>query len=218
MTTLTALPMPSEAPPAGSCVRLERPEEGLAVLVFDPPHRSLAVFDAPLLRDFNAALDQVERDASLRALVLTGRTPEQFIAGADVDALLAIRDQPAAKAVVLQVHAIFAKLAHSRLFTVAAISGPAPGGACEMALCCKRIVLSDHKKTQIGLPEVKLGIFPAWGGVHRLPRRIGVPRALDVILNGRMLAAKDALRLGLVDRVTKPEQLGKPYAVLEAND
>ncbi len=209
MTTLTALPMPSEAPPAGSCVRLERPEEGLAVLVFDPPHRSLAVFDAPLLRDFSAALDQVERDPSLRALVLTGRTPEQFIAGADVDALLAIRDLPAAKAVVQQVHAVFAKLAHSRLFTVAAISGPAPGGACEMALCCKRIVLSDHKKTQIGLPEVKLGIFPAWGGVHRLPRRIGVPRALDVILNGRMLSARDALRLGLVDRVTKPELLRK---------
>jgi 3-hydroxyacyl-CoA dehydrogenase/enoyl-CoA hydratase/3-hydroxybutyryl-CoA epimerase len=107
------------------------------------------------------------------------------------------------------VHALFAKVAQSRLFTVAAIGGPAPGGACELSLCCRRVVLSDHAKTQIGLPEVKLGIFPAWGGVHRLPRRIGVPAALDVILNGRMLSPRDALRRGLVDRVTKPEGLLK---------
>lgn len=201
------LPMPKDAPPAGACVRIERPEPGLAVLVFDPPHRSLAVFDAPLLRDLDAALDTVERDPALRGLVLTGRAPDQFLAGADVEAILALEDPAAAKAIVRGVHAIFTKLARSRLFTVAAISGPAPGGACEVALCCRRIVLSDHDKTQIGLPEVKLGIFPAWGGVHRLPPRIGIPAALDIILNGRMLAAKDARRRGLVDRVTKPESL-----------
>ncbi|MEZ5966374.1 MAG: 3-hydroxyacyl-CoA dehydrogenase NAD-binding domain-containing protein [Planctomycetota bacterium] len=211
MNTFLGLPMPNDAPRPGACVRVERPEEGLAVLVFDPPHRSLAVFDAPLLRDFDAALDTVTRDPSIRGLVLTGRSSEQFIAGADVEAILALREPASAKAVVHGVHAIFAKVAHARATTVAAISGPAPGGACELALCCDHIVLSDHDKTQIGLPEVKLGIFPAWGGVHRLPRRIGMPAALDVILNGRMLGPRDALRRGLVDRLTKPQTL-RPVA------
>lgn len=197
----------SDAPPAGACVKVARPEPGLAVLTFDPPHRSLAVLDAPLLRDLDAALDQLEAEPQLRALVLTGRAPDQFLAGADVEGILSLTDGDAAKAIVRAVHALFDKLARSRLYTVAAIGGPAPGGACELSLCCKRVVLSDHHKTQIGLPEVKLGIFPAWGGVHRLPRRVGLPGALDVILNGRMLTPREALRRGLVDRVTKPEGL-----------
>jgi len=214
MSTFLGLPMPKDAPAAGACVRLDRPEPGLAVLVFDPPHRSLAVFDAPLLRDLDRALDEVERDASLHGLVLTGRAADQFVAGADVDAILALDEPAAAKAIVRGVHGIFAKLAHSRLFTVAAIGGPAPGGACELSLCCDRIVVSDHAKTQIGLPEVKLGIFPAFGGVHRLPRRVGIPAALDLILNGRMLGPRDALRRGLVDRVTKPETLVEVAAAI----
>ncbi|HLU40083.1 MAG TPA: 3-hydroxyacyl-CoA dehydrogenase NAD-binding domain-containing protein [Planctomycetota bacterium] len=209
---LAALPMPPDAPPPGACIRSERPEPGLAVLTFDPPHRSLAVFDAPLLRDLDRALAEAEGDTSLRGLVLTGRAPDQFLAGADVEAILALEDPAAVHAIVRAVHGIFARLARSRLFTVAAIGGPAPGGACELALCCDRIVLSDHPRTAIGLPEVKLGIFPAWGGVHRLPRRIGVPRALDVILQGRVLPAKDAARIGLADRVTRPEYLLKVAA------
>ncbi len=214
MSLPKSFPIPQDAPPPGACIKVERPEPGLAVLVFDPPHRSLAVFDGPLLRDLDAALAAVEADASLQGLVLTGRASDQFLGGADVEGILQLEDEAAGRDIVLAVHAIFARVAHSRLRTVAAIGGAAPGGAYELALCCDRIVATDDKKTQLGLPEVKLGIFPGWGGVHRLPRRVGIVGALDAILSGRLFAARDALRRGLVDRVTKPELLRKVAADL----
>lgn len=207
MSLPASFPIPADAPPPRACVRIERPMPGLAVLVFDPPHRSLAVFDGPLLRDLDAAVQECEADRSLRGLVLTGRASDQFLGGADVEAILQLADGTAAREIVLAVHAIFSRVARSRLHTVAAIGGAAPGGAYELALCCDHIVATDDKKTQLGLPEVKLGIFPAWGGVHRLPRRVGVVGALDAILSGRLYGARDALRRGLIDRVTKPELL-----------
>ncbi|HVS11299.1 MAG TPA: 3-hydroxyacyl-CoA dehydrogenase NAD-binding domain-containing protein [Planctomycetota bacterium] len=209
MSLQTALPMTlaSDAPPPGACVRVERPEPGLAVLVLDPPHRSLAVLDLPLMRDLGAALERLAADEGLEGLVVTGREPTSFAAGADLETLEALEDAAVATELARFGQRVFQRLADLRARTVAAVGGPVPGGACELALACDRIVLAKDPRTRIGLPEVKLGILPGWGGTQRLPRRLGVTRALEAILSGRLHAPKLALRIGLVDRLAWPQDL-----------
>jgi 3-hydroxyacyl-CoA dehydrogenase/enoyl-CoA hydratase/3-hydroxybutyryl-CoA epimerase len=172
----SAFPMPPDAPAPGACWRIERPEPGLIVLVLDPPHRpKLAVFDVPVLRDLNLALDEIAGDRAAKALVITGRAPLSFAGGADVEMIAAITDPaPAAELVRRgqQTYTRIERLSRSHggpLFTVAAVGGPVPGGACEITLVCDRTVLADDPQTRIGLPEVRLGILPAWGGslIHR---------------------------------------------------
>jgi len=209
---LAGLPLPKNAPKAGECVRAERPEANLVELVLDPPHRTLAVFDVPLLRDLDAALDAIEHDALVRGLVITGRNAKQFAAGADIDALAELSDPALLARMVHLGQGIFervARLSRERrgFVSVAAIGGAAPGGACELALACDFIVLANSKETKIGLPETQLGILPGWGGCQRLPRKIGVPAALDAILNGKLYSAREALKLGIADRTTNPEDL-----------
>ncbi|MSR61251.1 MAG: hypothetical protein EXS08_02220 [Planctomycetes bacterium] len=213
MIDLEGLPLPAEAPAAGSCVRIERPEAGLALLYLDPPHRKMAVFDVPLLRDLDRALEELAKDASLRGLVITGKEPLSFAAGADVETIAKVSDPALATKFARSGQGLFQrihKLSRSgggRVFVVAAVGGPVPGGACEIALACDRIVLADHPKSRIGLPEVLLGIIPAWGGSQRLPRRIGVTAALGAILTGKLHVPRVALKMGLVDRLTPPEYL-----------
>jgi len=211
---LTGLPMPDELPPEGSCVSIERPEDGLAVLRLVPPHRpKLAVLDLPLMRDLARALAEVGGDTSLRGLVISGREPLSFAGGADVEAIKDLTDEGLALRVAQLGQAVFEQLARlgktrgGRLFTVAAVGGPVPGGACELSLSCDRILLADHPSTRIGLPEVLLGILPGWGGCQRLPRRIGVPNAIQAILTGTLFDARRAKSKGIVDRVVAPEHL-----------
>ncbi|NOT31639.1 MAG: hypothetical protein HOP15_14425, partial [Planctomycetes bacterium] len=213
MIDLEGLPLPLEAPPRGSCVRVERPEAGLALLFLDPPHRRMTVFDVPLLADLERALAELAQDSALRALVITGKEPLSFAAGADVDTIAGITDPELASKFARAGQALFQRIHRlsrgggGRVFVVAAVGGPVPGGACEIALACDRILLAEHPKSRIGLPEVLLGIIPAWGGSQRLPRRIGVPAALGAILTGKLHAPRQALKLGLVDRLVPPEYL-----------
>lgn len=199
--------MPDDAPEAGACIRIERPEPGLAVVILDPPHRSLAVLDAPLLRDLDAAVTELKTDKDLRGVVFAGREPLQFAAGADVAGISGITDKPAALEVVRFVHDIFQRITELKVTSVAAVGGPVPGGAFELSLACDWIVAADDPKTRIGLPETMLGIIPGWGGSHRLPRRVGIPTALDAILSGRLYAARAAKKKGFVDRLTYPDRL-----------
>ncbi|RMH03378.1 MAG: hypothetical protein D6702_06095 [Planctomycetota bacterium] len=214
MIDLDGFPLPENCPEPGACVRIERPEDGLAVLVLDPPHRSLAVLDGPLLRDLDAALDEIEGDSSLRGVVIAGREPLQFAAGADIDAIGAITDPAVLDRVVRMVHGLFGRIAALRPRTVAAVGGPVPGGAFELSLACDLIVAADHPKTRIGLPETQLGIVPGWGGCHRLPRRVGVPAAMQAILAGKLMPAKPAWKKRFVDRLAKPEYLRRVAADL----
>ena len=200
-------PFPENSPEPGACIRIERPEAGLAVLVLDPPHRSLAVLDAPLMRDLAAAIEELEGDSSLQGVVITGRSPVKFAAGADIDAIKQLTDIPTIEQMVLAAHALLFRIAALKPRTIAAVGGPVPGGAYELSLSCDRILVSDDPKTRIGLPETQLGILPGWGGCHRLPRRVGVPTALDAILTGRLYPARTAWKRGMVDRVVPPEYL-----------
>ncbi|MCE9594709.1 MAG: enoyl-CoA hydratase/isomerase family protein [Planctomycetes bacterium] len=207
MTLLDSLPLAQDAPPPGACVRIERPEAGLAVVILDPPHRKLPVFDLPLIRDLTLALDRLEGDKDVRAVVFTGRDPLTFVAGADIDVIAAVTDEAVAHELGRLGQLLFERIAKLRVPTVAAVGGAVPGGACELCLATQAIVLSEHPNSRIGLPEVRLGILPGWGGSQRLPRRIGTPAALGAILTGKLYTPREALRLGLVDRLCAPENL-----------
>ena len=210
---LAGVPMPDGAPEPGACVKYLHPEPGLVQLVIDPPHRSMPVFDKPVLRDLAACVDRLETEGSVRGLVISGRDAGTFLAGADLDSI-AMMEAPEAIARYIafgqdlfqRIHKL-SKAGGGSILSVAAIGGPVPGGAYELSLACDRIVLTDDDRSKVGLPEVKLGIVPGWGGCARLPRRAGVPTALDVILNGKLVRARKAKQLGMVDRLTKPEYL-----------
>ena len=204
---LNGFPKPKNCPQPGACIRVERPEDGLAIVVLDPPHRSLAVLDAPLLSDLDNVVKDLENDSSLKAIVFAGRTPTQFAAGADLDGISAITDKSEAHQVVKFVHGIFRRIEKLKATTVAAVGGAVPGGAYELSLSCDYIIALNDPKTRIGLPETQLGIIPGWGGSHRLPKRIGIPSALDAILSGRLFNAKTAFKRGMVDRLAHEDQL-----------
>ncbi len=204
-------PLPAEVPPRGSCVRLERPEPGLVVLTLDPPHRARTVLDVPLWRDLEVALGGIDPEAGDRGLVLRGREPLHFAYGADVDAIETVSDPELVRSLTLAVHRVLnrlERLGRERGFeSVAAVGGPVPGGALELSLACNTILAADDPSTRLGLPETQLGILPGWGGCHRLTRKIGVPQALQAILTGRLVDARRAARMGIVDRLTPPEYL-----------
>ncbi|MBL8900953.1 MAG: enoyl-CoA hydratase/isomerase family protein [Planctomycetes bacterium] len=202
-----SMPLTAEAPAEGACVKLELPEPGLAVLVLDPPHRTLAVLDVPLLRDLALRVTELEARRDLRGLVITGRSAREFAAGADLDALEALRTPADVESSVRWVHALFARIAALPLRKIAAVGGAVPGGAYELSLCCDAILATDAPETRIGLPETQLGILPGWGGADRLPRRVGVATALEAILSGKLYPAAQAKKLGLVDRLCARENL-----------
>ncbi len=179
--------------------RVERRSSGIAHLVMDHPARKLNVLDADAIASLEAALNDLEASTPPGLLVLSGK-PGSFIAGADLDAIAGITDPGLVRTLVRRGQAAFGRLAALACAKVAAIDGVCLGGGTELALACDSRVASEEPRTQIGLPEVMLGIFPAWGGTTRLPRLVGLPAALDLILTGRTLDARRAEKLGLVAR------------------
>jgi len=145
-------------------------------------------------------LRALERDASVRAIVVTGKK-DGFIAGADIEMLKRARSAAEAEALSRGAQAGFDALERLSKPVVAAIHGACLGGGLELALACRWRVATDDRRTQLGLPEVQLGLIPGAGGTQRLPRLVGISTALDLILSGRSLRGRRALHAGLVDEV-----------------
>ena len=179
--------------------RVERRAGGIAHLVVDHPARKLNVLDTDAVESLEAALTDLEA-APLAGVVVVSGKPGSFIAGADIDAIASITDAEQVRTLVRRGQAAYSRLAALPCPTVAAIDGVCLGGGTELALACDSRVAAEESRTQIGLPETMLGIFPAWGGTTRLPRLIGLPAALDMILTGRSLDARRAEKLGLIAR------------------
>jgi len=193
---------PAELPVARPVIpvfRVERRSSGLAHLVMDHPTRKINVLDADAMASLEAALTDLEASPPPGILVLSGK-PGSFIAGADIDAIAGITDADHVHTLVRRGQAAFSRLAALPCPKVAAVDGVCLGGGTELALACDSRIASEEPRTQIGLPEVMLGIFPAWGGTTRLPRLVGLPAALDLILTGRALDGRRAEKLGLIAR------------------
>ncbi len=181
-----------------SVFRVEYPKQGLAHLVMDDPERKVNVLDEPAIAALESALGELESNAALTGVILRSGKAGSYVAGADVRVIGSITDPEQVRVLVRRAHAAFSRLANLRVPTVAAIDGVCLGGGLEISLACDSRVAAEEPRTQIGLPEVLLGIFPAFGGSTRLPRLVGLPAALDLILTGRTLDAKRAEKMGLI--------------------
>lgn len=149
-----------------------------------------------LLEELNDILDKLTQSQEARVLVITGAGEKAFSAGADITEFAEIR---AGKRRAVNVHDLFFKIENYSKPVIAAINGYALGGGCELAMSCHLRIAAQEAK--IGLPEVRLGIIPGWGGTQRLPRLIGKAKALELMLTGDHISAEEAMRLGLVNKV-----------------
>jgi 3-hydroxyacyl-CoA dehydrogenase/enoyl-CoA hydratase/3-hydroxybutyryl-CoA epimerase len=171
---------------------------GLATLTFDKAGTSTNTLSAQVLEELNEALDQFDREPPTGLIIRSGK-PSGFIAGADVDEFGEVKDAEGAHAIVRRGWDTFERLARVKYPTLALIKGFCLGGGLELALACRYRVAVDEPGTRLGLPEVMLGIVPGWGGIRRLPRLVGAPAALDMLLTGKTVDARRAKKMGLVD-------------------
>jgi 3-hydroxyacyl-CoA dehydrogenase/enoyl-CoA hydratase/3-hydroxybutyryl-CoA epimerase len=187
--------------------------DGVAALFLDVPDRSVNVLSRRVLTDLEAALERVAGEGSFRLLVVRSGKPGSFIAGADVHELSSLRSPDEAGQVSEQGQRVFEKLAALPIPTAAIIGGACLGGGLELALACDYRVVLAGPRTQLGLPEVELGLLPAWGGTQRLPRVVGLERALQIILGGRRLDADEAVSWGLADEITSEKEEEPPVCL-----
>lgn len=179
---------------AGS-LRVER-VGAVSVVTIDRPEKRNAL-DAGVRRDLIAALDALEEDRSVRAVVLTGAGEKAFVAGADISEFT--DRTPLEQRAAMTGRRVFEVVERCSLPTIAMINGYALGGGCELALACDLRIASDGAR--LGQPEVGLGIIPGGGGTQRLPRLIGRGHAMRLVLTGDLIDAQEALHIGLVDAV-----------------
>jgi len=184
---------------------VEKDADGSAFLKFDVPGRAVNVVTRELLRDLDAACDRLEREKALPVLTVRSGKNTGFLAGADLRLLRDVRDEAAARELARLGQETFDRLARLPCPTVAAISGACLGGGLELALACDYRLVFDRPGTQLGLPEVELGLIPDWGGIERLPRVVGLERALLMILAGKRLSGAEAFHWGLADALARSE-------------
>jgi 3-hydroxyacyl-CoA dehydrogenase/enoyl-CoA hydratase/3-hydroxybutyryl-CoA epimerase len=179
----------------------ERDGSGVLVLTLDVPDARVNVLGRGVFLEFEQWLQEIENDASVRAVVLRSGKPDSFVAGADIKDFVRVASAEEGAALSRKAHAILAGVERARIPIVIAIHGACLGGGTELALACRYRVASSDPRTAIGLPEVMLGLLPGAGGSQRLPRLVGLATSLDMILTGRPLKAPRALKAGLVDEV-----------------
>lgn len=181
--------------------------EGFAELVFDLPGEKVNKFNSSSMKELEHILDDLHKRSDVRILTLKSAKAGIFIAGADIEELKVIEGREEAYQKSRIGHRVFQKLESLPFPTIAAVDGACLGGGLECALACTYRLATDDVKTSLGLPEVNLGIIPGWGGTARLPRLIGYEQSLKMILAGKALPAKKALKIKLVDRVCAREFL-----------
>lgn len=190
---------------AAAPITLERRADGVAVVRIDSAGHRQNTLDRALIDAATRVLDELDADHDVRGVVFASGKPGSFIAGADIGMIHERPDAAAVTELARTGQRILARLAGFRVPVVAAIHGVCLGGGLELALACRARVASDDPATRLGLPEVQLGLLPGTGGTQRLPRLVGLPAALDLMLTGRQVDSRRALRMGLVDeRVPAP--------------
>lgn len=178
-------------------------EEGVAVVTIDRPEKLNALNDA-VIDELGRCFSELAGDDSVRAVVVTGSGEKAFVAGADISEL-ADRGPAAMEALSEKGQSLMWKIEHLGKPVIAAINGYAFGGGCELALACSFRYAAHGAR--MGLPEIKLGLIPGYGGTQRLARLIGRGRALELILTGAAITAERAHELGLVEKVLPQDDL-----------
>lgn len=181
--------------------------EHVGIITIDVPGEKVNTLKAEFAQQICAILQKAQQYPNLKGLVLVSGKSDSFIAGADITMISGCKTAAEASELAQKGQTVMSQIASFSVPVVAAIHGACLGGGLELALACHSRVCSLDDKTQLGLPEVQLGLLPGSGGTQRLPRLIGTPKALDMMLTGRSIRAKQALRMGLVDDAV-------PYSIL----
>lgn len=177
--------------------------EGIATITFNRP-KALNALNGELLDEMADALDKIEEDEDIRVLVLTGAGDKSFVAGADITQLATFNPLQA-KMFARKGLQTIGRLQNLAIPVIAAVNGFALGGGSEMALASDFIYASEN--ATFGLPEIKLGIIPGFGGTQRLPRLIGINKAKEMIYTGKLITAAEAEKIGIVNRVLPADAL-----------
>ncbi len=188
----------------GKTFKLKKRDDGTGLLYFDLPGEKVNKFSTAVMQELKEVTSELKSE-KLKCLLLMSAKKGVFIAGADVSEIRDMTDAKQAYNAGRQGQEVFKSFGDLPYPTIAVIDGACMGGGLEISLACTYRVASDSPKTKIAFPEVNLGILPAWGGCTRLPRLIGIQRALDIILTGRSLSAKRALRSGVIDKIIAAE-------------
>ena len=202
--------MATIAPPARSAPAVTwEISDGIAIVVLDLKGHPVNVISRAVKDEFIACFAALADDARVKGVAFLSGKQDNFIAGADIEEFVQLGSAAEAERLAAEGQEMLDRVARFPKPVVAGIHGGCLGGGLEFALACHYRVATDHPKTQIGLPEVQLGILPAAGGCQRLPRLIGARAALDMILAGKLERAAKAFRLGIVDELVAPAILGE---------
>ena len=182
-------------------IRYEK-NDGIGIAAINRPE-ALNALNSTVISELEQLVSEVERDGELRVLILTGEG-RSFVAGADIGEQRPL-DLTGGRAWGRRGSALFRRIEKLEIPTIAAVNGFALGGGCELALACDIILASE--KAKFGQPEVGLGITPGFSGTQRLPRRVGIAKAKELIFSGKMIRADEAKEIGLANAVYAPEAL-----------
>ena len=182
-------------------IRYEK-QDNIGIITINRPE-ALNALNSAVFDELEPLVGEIERDATLGALIITGEG-RSFVAGADIGEQCPM-DLDAGRKWARRGSSVFRRLEKLEIPTIAAVNGFALGGGCELALACDIILASE--KAKFGQPEVGLGIIPGFSGTQRLPRRVGIGKAKELIFSGKMIKADEAKAIGLVNEVCAPEAL-----------
>ena len=182
-------------------IRYEK-QDNIGILTINRPE-ALNALNSAVVSDLEQAISEVEKDAELGALIITGEG-RSFVAGADIGEQY-VMDVAAGRRWGQRGSALFRRIEKLEIPTIAAVNGFALGGGCELSMACDIRLASE--KARFGQPEVGLGITPGFSGTQRLPRRVGIAKAKELIFSGKMIDAQQAKEIGLVNAVYAPEEL-----------
>ncbi|MEZ0392829.1 MAG: 3-hydroxyacyl-CoA dehydrogenase NAD-binding domain-containing protein [Pseudobdellovibrionaceae bacterium] len=179
------------------------PHGDIAVVEFDMVGEKVNKLNTPMMTRLREVIGEL-RKSTFKAAIFKSNKPKIFIAGADIDEIKSMNSKEQFEKAVLAGQEIFNELEDLPIPTIAAVHGACAGGGCEFIMACDYRMATDDNSTKIGLPETKLGIIPGFGGCVRMPRMIGLANAFDIILAGKLVPAKKAEKMGLIDQVVYP--------------
>lgn len=178
-------------------------ENGIFIILINRPDKMNAL-NKTVLEELGTAIDEVYENPEIKSALITGAGDKAFVAGADISEFLDLIPELAPD-LAKKAQLVLDKIEASPKPIVAAVNGFALGGGCELALACHFIYASDNAK--FGQPEVNLGLIPGYGGTQRLTQLIGRNRAMEMLMTGKMITAKEALQYGIVNEVTSQDEL-----------
>lgn len=184
-------------------------QNSVALLTLDLPGEKVNKLNESLMEEFSSHLDEIEKDDNLKGAVLISGKEDNFVAGADIDMFQARETAAEIEQLSKDGHRILNRIANFPKPIAVAVHGSCMGGGLELSLACHYRVCSNHSKTVFSLPEVKLGLLPGTGGTQRLPRLIGIQKALTYTLTGKNIYARSAKKIGLVDEMTHKDAIEK---------